>query len=155
MLLDGLLLFDSAANITASAATQASTNVVDLSVARDMGIGDDPALKLLVQIITAFATTNSAVLTAALQGSTDNSTYTTMLSSTAAMTPGVLTAGARLLDVTIPRPVPGQALPRYLRMLYTVGAGIFTPGSITAAIVLDRQDNNPPTYAAGGAYPTI
>lgn len=139
MILDGLLLFDSAHQISASASTEASTNVVDLVNARDMGIAD-PSLKLLVQVLTAFATTNSAVLTVALQGSTDNSTYTTMVQSQAALTPGALTAGARLMDYTIPRPAPGQALPRYLRLLYTVGTGIFSVGSVTAAIVLDRQD---------------
>lgn len=140
MIMDGLLLFDSAHQISASAGTEASTNVIDLVNARDMGIAD-PSLKLLVQVIAAFTTTNSGVLTAALQGSTDNSTYTTMIQSQAALTPGALTAGARLMDVTIPRPAPGQALPRYLRMLYTVGVGVFSAGTVTAAIVLDRQDN--------------
>lgn len=146
MILDGALLFDSAHQISASATTEASTNVVDLQNARDLGIGD-PSLKLLVQVITAFATTNAAVLTAALQGSTDNSAYTTMIQSQAALTPGNLAAGRRLLDVTLPRPAPGQALPRYLRMLYTVGTGIFSVGSVTAAIVLDRQDQ---TYYPAG-----
>lgn len=145
MIIDGALLFDSAHQISASATTEASTNVLDLQNARDMGIGWP--LYLLVQVITAFATTNSAVLTAALQGSTDNSTYTTMIQSQAALTPGNLAAGQRILDVTVPRPAPGQALPRYLRMLYTVGTGIFSVGSITAAIVLDRQDNY--AYPAG------
>lgn len=141
MIIDGALLFDSAHAITASAGTEASTNVIDLLNARDMGIGDTPALKLLVQTIAAFTTTNAGVLTAALQGSTDNTTYTTMIQSQAALTPGNLTAGQRILDVDIPRPAPGQALPRYLRMLYTVGVGVFSAGSVTAAILLDRQDN--------------
>lgn len=140
MIIDGALLFDSAHAIT-TATTEASTNVIDLLNARDMGIGDTPALKLLLQVITAFSTTDAAVLTAALQGSTDNSTYTTMIQSQAAMTAAALTAGRRILDIDVPRPAPGQALPRYLRMLYTVATGTFTTGSVTAAIVLDRQDN--------------
>lgn len=149
MIIDGLLLFDSAHQISASATTEASTNVIDLLNARDMGIGDDPSLKVLVQVITAFATTNSATFTSvALQGSTDNSTFTTMLASLpAALTPGTLVAGARLFDVDVPRPVPGQSLPRYLRLLYTIATGIFSAGSVTAALVLDRQDQV--SYPAG------
>lgn len=137
MILDGALLFDSAAAITAATGTQASTNVLDLLNARDMGIGDNPALKILVQVMQAFAGGTSLI--ASLQGSTDNSTYTTMLTS-----PTVLTAnmpvGARLLEADVPRPAPGQALPRYLRMLYTTN-GTFTLGTVTAGIVLDRQDS--------------
>lgn len=140
MIIDGALLFDSAHQISASAGTEASTNVIDLTTFRDMGIGDNPALKLLIQVITAFATTNAAVLTAALQGSTDNSTFTTMVQSQAALTPGNLGAGSRLLDIDLPRPAPGQSVPRYLRILYTVGTGVFSVGSVTAALLLDRQD---------------
>lgn len=137
MILDGALLFDSAANITAATGTQASTNVLDLLNARDMGIGDNPALKLLVQVITAFAGGTSVA--AKLQGSTDNVTYTDMNVNSGAVTLGNLTAGARILDVDMPRPAQGQSIPRYLRMLYTT-VGTHTLGSITAALVLDRQD---------------
>jgi hypothetical protein len=113
-----------------------STNVLDLLNARDMGIGDSPSLEILCQVAVAFAGGTSLI--AALQGSTDNVTYTTMMVSNTALT-ATLTVGARLLEGTIPRPVAGQALPRYLRILYTTN-GTFSPGSITAAIVLDRQD---------------
>lgn len=138
MILDSALLFDSAHAITAASGTEASTNVLDLTNARDMGIGDTPALKLLVQVIQAFAGGTS--LAVKLQGSTDNVTYTDMPAATpTALTLGSLTAGARILDVDVPRPSVGQALPRYLRLLYTT-VGTHTLGTVTAAIVLDRQD---------------
>lgn len=136
MILDGALLFNSATLITAASGTEASTNVIDLLNARDMGVGDDPSLELLVQVVTDFAGGTS--LSAALQGSTDNVTYTTMWSSAVTVTAS-LVAGARLLQGTVPRPVQGQAIPRYLRILWTT-SGTFTLGAITAAIVLDRQD---------------
>lgn len=139
MYIDGALLFDSAHQISASATTEASTNVLDLLNFRDLGVGT-PITKVMIDVITAFATTNSGVLTAALQGSTDNSTYTTMAQSQAALTPGNLGIGSRLLDIDMPRPAPGQSLPRYLRLLYTVGVGIFSVGAVTAALVLDRSD---------------
>ena len=64
MILDGLLQF-SGVNGDSPTATGVSTNIIDLHLvgipvlanlqgARDMGIGDDPALKLLVLVTTAF-----------------------------------------------------------------------------------------------------
>lgn len=138
MILDGLLLFDSAHLITVSATTEASTNVIDLLNNRDMGIGYP--LPILVQVISAFQTANAATLNAALQGSTNNATWTTMIQGPAAVAAAALGVGARILEVNVPRPAPGQAIPRYLRILYTVGTGIFTAGMVTAGIVLDRQD---------------
>lgn len=141
MILDALQMFDIGHQISASAGTEASTNVLDYSTFRDMGIGDGPALKILCQVVTTFTSTNAATLTAELQGSTDNSTFTTMVSSLpAALTGGNLTAGTRLLEMDLPRPVKGQAVPRYLRILYTVGTGVFSVGNVTAGLVLDRQD---------------
>lgn len=77
-------------------------------------------------------------MSVALQGSTDNVTYTTMISQAAVVTAN-LTAGQRIMDIDVPRPAPGSAIPRYLRLLYTT-VGTFTLGTVTAGIVLDRQD---------------
>lgn len=136
MILDGALLFDSAHAITAATGTEASTNVIDLTNARDLGTMNWPALKILCQVIQAFAGGTS--MTVALQGSTDNTTYTTMVSQAAIATAALL-AGVRILEIDMPRPVAGQAIPRYLRLLYTT-VGTFTLGTVTAGIVLDRQD---------------
>src|SRR5580698_336940 len=72
MILDGLLCFTSlsgggsGAGDSPTTGTQVSTNQIDLGVtsgvptsangggARDIGIGDDPAMKILVQVTTAF-----------------------------------------------------------------------------------------------------
>jgi len=145
MIIDGYLLFDSASTITS---TQVSTNIIDLVNARDMGVGDDPALKIMCLVTTALTTTNSATLTVDAQGSTDNSTWTTYASSPA-YTAGALVAGRRLFDIDWPRPPSGVSTPRYLRLNYTVGTGIFSAGAVTAALVLDRDDR----VNAAGAYP--
>lgn len=136
MIIDGALLFDSAHAITAASGTEASTNVLDLLNARDLGVMNWPALKVLVQVIQAFAGGTS--MTVALQGSTDNVTYTTMVSQAAVVTAN-MAVGTRLLDIDMPRPAPGAAIPRYLRLLYTT-VGTFTLGTVTAGLVLDRQD---------------
>lgn len=139
--MDGYLLFDNAAPLTTSAG---STNILDLQNFRDLGVGST-VLNGFVLVSTAFASTGSSTLVAAVQGSTDGTTWTTML-SLPSVAKAALVAGARI-DFKVPRPVPGQALPRYLRMNYTVGVADFTSGNLTAALVLDRQDTV--AYPAG------
>lgn len=168
MILDALLEFDPAGTSVAIAAgTQASTNVIDLhgsgliptlaanQGARDLGIGDDPALKICVQVDTAFASAGSTgTINVAVQGAPDNGsgapgTYVTMATGPTYTIPGV---GTRLLDIDLPRPKDGN-LPRFLRLLYTVAVQTMTAGKVNAHLVLDRFDQ--PSQAAGvvGAYP--
>lgn len=136
MIIDGLLLLSSAQNLTTG--TEVSTNVIDLLNARDMGIGDDPALKIACFVTTAFSSTDSATLTVQAQGSTDNSTYTTYAESRA-FSAADLTIGAKLFPIDWPhRSV--TALPRYLRLAYAISTLHFTPGALTSMLVLDRQD---------------
>lgn len=142
MLMDALLLFDTATAITTS---QDSYNTIDLSIARDMGVGEEP-IRVLAQVITAFTTTNSATLTVAFQGSTDDVTYTTYAQSRAYAAAELL-AGRHLLQINVPRPGGTAAMPRYLKLVYTVGTGIFSAGTVTSALVLDRQDS--PQYPPG------
>lgn len=154
-MLDGALQFTGTAGNAAAmtdsptTGTQQSTNVLDLLNARDLGIGDDPALKLLIQIMTTFAGGTS--LQVQLQGAPDNGsgapgTYTTMLDS-GAIVEASLVAGRYILAVDMPRillptptgPTAAQALPRFLRLQY-ITVGTHTAGAIAGFIVLDRQD---------------
>jgi hypothetical protein len=166
MILDGLLQF-TGANGDSPTATAVSTNVIDLHMAgipilasgqgaRDMGIGDDPALKLLVLVTTAF--TGLTSLQVALQGATDDGTgnpaaFTTWWTGPATLLAS-LTAGARLYDMDMPRPPAGVAVPRFLRMNFVI-AGTGTGGTIKAFIVLDRDDHmyQATNNAIMGGYP--
>ena len=147
MILDGNLLLDTAAAITSSAA---STNIIDLANARDMGIGDGDGEtpKVLCLVTTTFTTTNSATLQVIFEGSTDGTTWDQYAESTA-YAAAALVAGNRLLDIDVPRPGAGQKIPRYLRLYYTVGTGVFSAGAVTSAIVLGRHDNPVPGYPSG------
>lgn len=136
MIIDGANLFDTAAALTA---TRVSTNVIDLGIARDLGIGDN-RLKLFAMLTSALLSGGASTLNVQIQGSTDNSTYTTM-AETGAIAKAQLIAGVRLFDTSIPRPVPGQARPRYLQLRYEVAVSDFTAGAVTAALVFDRDDN--------------
>ena len=136
MIIDGLLLFSTAQNLTTG--SEVSTNVIDLLNARDMGVGDDPALKIACFVTTAFSSTDSATLTISAQGSTDNSTYT-IYAESRAFSAADLTIQTKLFPIDWPhRSV--TALPRYLRLGYTLGSLHFTPGALTSMLVLDRQD---------------
>jgi|SRR6516162_3747377 len=168
MILDGLLQFSAAAGDSpTTGATNASTNIIDLHMAgipvlaanqgaRDMGIGDDPALKLLVVVTTAFAGGTSLAL--ALQGATDNGSGAPAAFSTWWTGPAValatLTAGARLYDMDMPRPPAGIAVPRFLQLNYGI-VGTMTGGTIKGFIVLDRHDlmYNATNNAIHGGYP--
>ena len=143
MILDGLLTFSGTSNgasggITAGAqtdspttGTQAASNIIDLGVAglptsangggaRDIAVGDDPMLKLSAICPVAF--TGGTSLQLQLQGAPDNGsgapgTYTTMWTSPAYAEASIV-AGAQLANIDVPRPVAGQALPRFLKLNY-------------------------------------
>ncbi len=156
MILDALLQFDNAVSLAIAAGTQASTNVIDLGVtsgiptsasgggARDIGIGDDPALKLLVLVTTTFTSGGAGTLSVALQGAIDNGSGAPAAFSTWWTSPAyalaTLNAGSRLYDMDMPRPPDGIAIPRFLRLLYTIAAATMTAGNVSAYIVLDRDD---------------
>ncbi len=177
MILDALLTFTGTGNgatggITSgqwtdapTTGTQAASNVIDLGIvnglptsangggARDMGVGDDPSLKLSVLVTTAFASGTSLQLV--LSGAPDNgsgapSAYTIMWSSSA-IVEASLVAGAQLANIDIPRVVFGQVLPRYLQLSY-VTVGTHTAGAVEANIVLDRDDQIMGTTGAYSGY---
>lgn len=156
MILDALLQFDNAVSLAIAAGTQASTNVIDLGItsgiptsangggARDIGIGDDPAMKLLVLVTTTFTSGGAGTLSVTIQGAVDNASGAPAAFSSWWASPAyalaTLNAGSRLLDMDMPRPPDGIAIPRYLRLLYTVGAATMTAGNVSSYIVLDRDD---------------
>ena len=156
MIIDGALQFTGTPGVAGSpdvptTGTQQSTNIVDLVNARDMGIGDNPALKLLVTIKTTFSAGTS--LQIQFQGAPDAAgspgTWTTYAES-AAVLEADLIAGRYLLPMDIPRPPPGIPLPRFYRLQY-VSAGTHGAGGIYGAIVLDRADYV--VYPAGITVP--
>jgi hypothetical protein len=152
MIIDGNLLFDSAAAITSSAN---STNTIDLANFRDLGVdgGEYAVPKLMVLVNTAFTTGGGATLQVNFQGSTDNSTWTTYASSPV-YAAAALTAGARLFDIDMPRPPAGVAIPRYVRLSYTVGTSTFSAGAVTSALVMQRQDTPVSTAGYQSGYPS-
>lgn len=147
--------------------TQASSNVVDLHMAgipvlanlqgaRDMSVGDDPSLKMLVQVVTAI--TGGTSLQVILQGAPDNGsgapgTFVNWWLSPV-YTEAQLDVGSRLYDMDLPRPPDGVAIPRFLRLSY-VSVGTHSAGALYGAIVIDRPDQpySSTNNAILGGYP--
>ena len=121
----------------------AATDVIDLSIARDIGEGH--ALYMVVTVITAFAGGTS--IDFIVKGSTDATIVTgdTTLGSSGAILLASLTAGAQFA-VRI-NPQIGSLGLRYLGGFYDV-TGTFTAGAVTVDIVTDIQDGKK-YYASG------
>lgn len=109
--------------------------------ARDLGVGDQPALKLMVDVEVAF--TGGTSLQVNIQGAPDSGSYTpgsfTTFASGAVVAEASLVAGARLLEIDLPRPTPGIAIPRYLQLQY-ISVGTHGAGKLRGNVVLDRID---------------
>lgn len=157
MILDGLLTFDpNPTSVAIAAGTQASTNVISLRAAgqipvlanlqgaRDMGIGDNPALKISVNVVVAFTSAGAATLSVSFQGAPDNGSqapgsYTTYYTTPVYALATVATLGS-IMDMDVPRPPAGVGMPAYYRLLYTVATATMTAGSVASYLVLDRTD---------------
>ena len=177
MILDGLLAFTSLAgggtgigDSPLGIGTVSSSNILDLHMAgipvlanlqgaRDIGIGDDPSLKLLVQVTTAFTSAGAPTLQIAFQGATDNGAGAPNAFSTWWSSPvyalATLSVGGRLMDMDVPRPPDGVAIPRFLQLSYITATAVFTAGVIKAFIVIDRHDQmyQSTNNAILGGYP--
>lgn len=181
MIIDGFFLFTGTSNgasggITSTAntdapttGTQDSSNIVDIGIksgipasivggggggARDLGIGDKPALKVLAQVTTAF--TGGTSLAVQLQGAPDNGsgapgTYVVLWASNA-IPEANLTVGSDIGNIFFPQPEPGQPLPRFIKMTF-VSVGTHSAGQIEGAVVLDQIQQITSTTGALSGYP--
>jgi hypothetical protein len=142
MLIDKQNQLSDAQAVTSTGST-ASSNVIDLGVARDIAGGVVEALKLLTQVNTTFTSGGSATLQVQVQTSADNSSWSTLAES-AAIPVASLVQGYRFFENGVPGPTS-----RYLRLNYVVGTAAMTAGKLDAALVpsLDVQ----PVYARGYA----
>lgn len=177
MILDGLLQFSgnsrgATATVANGATTdapttgaQVSSNIIDLGIigiplsaqgggARDIGIGDDPAMKFLVQVTTLF--TGGTSLQINVQGAPDNGAGAPGAFVIYAFGPVVaeasLIVGARLFDIDMPRPALDFPPPRFLQLGYT-SVGTHGAGALQAYLVLDRHDLPENANAVLGGYP--
>lgn len=178
MILDNLLTFSGTSNgatggITSGAqtdspttGTQIASNIIDLGIAsgvpssangggaRDIGIGDDPAMKLSIRVTTPFVGGTS--LQALLEAAPDNGSgapgsYYTLWTGVAVVEAD-LDQGVNIANVDMPRVPPGKVVPRYLRLSY-ITVGTHTGGAVEAQIVLDDFEQITGTNGNLSGYP--
>ena len=133
-------------------ATANSTNVVDLSLARDIGEGE--SLYVQFTVGTAFTAAGSATLTpTVVVSAADTLTTPTTIGTGGTIAVASLIAGFTFVVRLNPQlfgsttTVSSLGL-RYLGAIYTVATGPMTAGTITADIVTEIQDGKK-FYASG------
>jgi hypothetical protein len=121
--------------------TAASTDIVDLGAARDMGNGEP--LELVVLVTQSVTAAGAATVSFALE-TDDNAGFSSpvVLANSGAIGKAALTAGTEVLRVKVPLDAE-----RYLRTNYTVATGPLTAGTFTAFLAHDRQASR--AYASG------
>jgi|WetSurMetagenome_2_1015567.scaffolds.fasta_scaffold00850_7 hypothetical protein len=167
MIMDAQLAFSSAQAITTASAASSNITAYDLSggntniggasgyrFGADLGVSEGfNKAKIVVSFPVAFTTTNSATLNIQFQGSTDSSTWTTYIESGAIAAASLTQGAAWVFDW--PRKALGAAMPKYVRMYYTLGTGQMTTGTINANVVLNADgwvgiaDQYPANYVVG------
>lgn len=141
MFIDQTLIFDgtysvsagtwTGASVFSNGTSVASTNVIDLTNARDLGRARQGLqIALLVIVTTAFVGGTSCNVQ--FQGSTDSSTWTTYAES-GAIAVASLTIGAHVFNIPVPGRPSFASLPRYWRLNY-VCVGNVTAGAVMAMI---------------------
>ena len=126
-------------------ATANSTNVVDLSLARDIGEGE--SLYVQFTVGTAFTAAGSATLTpTVVVSAADSLTTPTTIATAGTIAVATLVAGYSFAVRLNPQ-IASLGL-RYLGAIYTVATGPMTAGTITADIVTEIQDGKK-FYASG------
>ncbi len=141
MITDANLQLSSAQAVTATAF---STNTIDLSVARDIGTGEDLDIHVSVDT-TCTAAGGATVQFQVVTSDNANLSSPIILNETDAIPIATLVKGYRM-ELEIPAQI-GSNGHRYLGLQYTVGTGPLTAGAFTATIALDVEDRK--TYASG------
>jgi hypothetical protein len=149
MLLDSSNQFSASQSPTSIGST-ASTNIIDLGIARDIGDAVTASLYLLCQVATTFTSGGSATLQVQVQSAPDNNgvpgAWATIEQSDAIPVATLLQGYKFLPGAMVSPATPG----RFLRLNYVVGTAAMTGGAVTAALVpsLDQQPAYARAYAA-------
>lgn len=139
MLIDRQLRFSSAQAVTAAAA---STDLVDLGVARDIA----PGQTLWVVIVCTTAMTDSGS-NSTLAVTVESDTAAAFSSATTVQTVGTFAAVSAAGTVVKAQLAPMSTDERYIRLYYTPAGGDLSTGSFTAFITSDPD--NWTAYADG------
>ncbi len=137
MILDAkLLMSDAQSMIHTTAATYASSSVVDLGVASP-NIGAGEPIFANCRVGTAFGGSASTTWSFKLQHSASESTGYTDLLTYSATTYTNLTAGKKIFNQSLP-----VTCSRYVKMLYTMAGSATSAGTVDAWLSLEHNDSS-------------
>lgn len=131
MYVDAQNLFSDAQAITATAA---STNLIDFGSVRDIGVGRE--LYLIIIVDTAFTDSGSDSTIAVTIETDDNTGFS---SASTIQTIGTFAALSAAGTRLVARLQPDAGWERYVRLKYTTANGDLSTGALTAFLALDLQ----------------
>jgi hypothetical protein len=126
----------------------ASTNIVDLGVARDIGGAVTDRLMLLAQVTTAFTSGGSATMAVQFQTAPDNGSGAPGAWATLAQSDAIPVASLVQGYKFLPGELPGGTQ-RFVRLNYVIATAAMTGGVIKAGLVPSLDVS--PVYARGYA----
>ncbi len=129
MIIDAQLLFSDAQALTAAAA---STNSIDLGIARDVGTGE--TLYVVVSVGVAMTDAGSDSTVSVYLQTDDNSSFSSATNSQLIGTLGALSAVGTTLYAKLD---PAKVNERYIRLYYTPAGGDLSTGTVDAFITKD------------------
>lgn len=139
---DALLRVSNAQAVTSTAV---STNTIDLSVARDIGPGND--IYAVFTVDEAATASGSATVTFEVITSAASDLSTpTVVAATGAIAKADLTVGRDPINICIPPHVGAEKGQRYIGVRYTVATGPLTAGKFTCNFLnteVHKQKNYP------------
>ena len=140
-IIDSQLEFSDAQDIGQVEATYLSTNVIDLSVAREVSNGQP--LYLVVQIEEAVVGTSSTI---EIRLRSDSTAAVHATTSTGHYTSGAIPEATLVAGYTIVIPLPtnglGAVYEQFLGVQYIVGTATTTAGTVNARLTIDPPTTN-------------
>ncbi len=142
---DSTNIFDVTGAGVGTAPAMIGAGGVNTAMGIDIGAGDGVAVpQIVVEIVTP--TTVTGTLTITLKAAPDNGsysegTYTTLFSS-AALTGSTQLAAGATYKFNVPPIIPGEALPRFYKLTYTVSASISV--TVNAYVLFNASDLRDP-----------
>jgi len=125
MLLDAENLFSDAQAVTAAAA---STNIIDLGAARNIGVGEELYVVVQCDVAMTDASSDSTLAVTIETDTVENFGSPTLAVQTVGTFPAVSAIGTRL----VAKIQPVTTSERYMRLYYTPASGNLSTGSFTA-----------------------